>query len=184
VSVGNIATFAMNPAPGSIIVIADSGLWVTDDDGARWEHLRPPVLGTVQYYLPPQPAGPGPWRACASYDPIGGGTNQALACTPDGGGTWEQLPDLVSGYVQVIGIAPDGAILASSSLAGNGTGGLYRLAQGATRWQKLGSPPPHGSEAAFAPRRSGGTLWIFPAESDGAAIPDRPNDVYSAPYPY
>ena len=101
---GDIESFVMNPATGSIAVIAERGLFVTDDDGAHWTMLQHPVARINEYMLP-QPAGTGPWHACASYFSDAGGTKTALACTLDGGNAWQQLPDL-AGYTQVVGIPP------------------------------------------------------------------------------
>ncbi len=110
------------------MLIAERGLFVSDDDGAHWTMLQPPAV-RINEYLVPQPVGASPWRACASYFSDASGTVVDLACTLDGGKTWEQLPDL-AGYTRVVGIAPDGAILAATSLGGSDPGGLYRLARG------------------------------------------------------
>jgi hypothetical protein len=56
---GEIQSFALNPATGSIMVIAERGLFVSDDDGARWTQLQPPVV-RINEYLLPQPVGAGP----------------------------------------------------------------------------------------------------------------------------
>jgi hypothetical protein len=126
----------------------------------------------------------GAWSVCVPSSSGNADPNVHIACTADYGASWTVLPDLTlngsSLSQQLMGIVSDGSVVLTTTSTSIQ---LYRLPAGATRWQALGSLPPTAAYATYVPTPSGGILWAFPAESDGAAVPGAPNDVYSATYP-
>ena len=183
-------TFWLNPATGAVLLEAWPGggafqLWTTTDDGGHWSQIAVPG-GDTEWFAAQQPEAAAPWHICGSQ-PAGSSPVGAFVCTTDSGRTWTQEPLLVPGSAvsygeQILALPPDGSLLATAT----GTAqSLYRLPPGSTRWQALGAFPAGSSgSSAYAPTASGGILWTFPAESDGAGAPDAATAVYSAPYPY
>lgn len=170
----NLRQFWLNPGNGALMLQTyESGLWTSTDDGASWRQMTIPAIGIVDYMVQ-RPIANQPWRLCAEYYENSQGT---LICTMDGGHTWFQPPAVP--FWTMAGIASDGALLVYDQ-----SYMVYRLPLGATRWQKLGAAPQAGCCIVYVGASAGGTLWKFPAESDGAAISDKPNDVYVAAYPY
>ena len=162
------------PVAGSMLaetgVNGSFNLWQSSDSGAHWTAVP----------LPQEPASwigavpgtrSGSWLIYVQYDDATGFGH--VASSTDEGAHWTALPN-GSG---ISGIASDGAALQT------GGSGLYRLSPGATHWQSLGALPPSAESVTYAPTPSGGMLWAFPAESDGASGAGPANAVYSAPYP-
>lgn len=173
----NLRQFWVNPDNGALMLRAfDSGLWTSTDDGATWVQIEVPSVVPVDYIIG-QPAAHQPWRLCGEYFASQNDSTLSLICTMDGGHAWYIAPVLK--FWEAAGIANDGAIIVYER-----SYMVYRLPQGATRWQKLGVAALTGSSIRFVPSGAGGMLWKFPAESDGAGISDKPNDLSSAVYPY
>jgi photosystem II stability/assembly factor-like uncharacterized protein len=173
----NLRQFWINPGNGALLLQTyANGLWTSNDDGATWEQIGIPTSSIVDYMVQ-QPRASQPWRICAEYYGTQNTSTSSLICTPDGGHSWYSPP--AGPFGQMAGIASDGALLVY-----DGNFMVYRLPAGATRWQKLGAAPHAGCCIQYVPASAGGRLWKFPAESDGAGIPDKPNDVYAAAYPY
>lgn len=173
----NLRQFWINPGNGALMLQTyGSGLYTSTDDGAHWSQMAIPENGIVDYMVQ-QPLANQPWRLCAEYYGSQDASNGSLVCTTDGGNAWFAPP--VGPFWQMAGIASDGALLVYDSGYM-----VYRLPVGATRWQKLGVASLAGSYIQYMSSSQGGMLWKLPAESDGAAISDKPNDVSTAAYPY
>jgi hypothetical protein len=173
----NLRQLWVNPGDGALMLRTyDTGLWTSTDDGATWMHIDVPSVVPVDYAVQ-QPSAQQPWRLCGEYFASQNDSTLSLICTMDGGRAWYIPPTLA--FWQAAGIANDGAILVYDR-----SFMIYRLPLGATRWQKLGVASLAGSFVVFVSSGQGGMLWKFPAESDGAAISDKPNAVSSAAYPY
>ncbi|HEX6541503.1 MAG TPA: hypothetical protein VF040_07090 [Ktedonobacterales bacterium] len=173
----NLRQFWINPGNGALMLLSyQTGLWSSADDGATWQQAKIPVVGVVDYMVQ-QPIANQPWRLCASYRASENDSSTSLVCTADGGHGWFAPPPV--SFWQMAGISSDGALLVYDQ-----SYMVYRLPAGATQWQKLGAAPHAGCCIAYMPSSKGDMLWKFPAESDGAAISDKPNDVYVAAYPY
>lgn len=163
----NLRQFWVNPGNGALMLQTfGTGLWISSDDGATWTQMQIPTTSEYDYMVQ-QPKANQPWRLCTA----------SLYCTADGGASWFKV-SLASSW-RLAGIAGDGALLVFD----NGYM-IYRLAPGAAQWQKLGAAPQAGCCIRYVASGNGDMLWKFPAESDGAGIPDKPNDVYFAAYPY
>jgi hypothetical protein len=166
------------PVGGSMLaetgVNGSFNLWRSSDGGATWSAVPLPqeTVGDINA-VPGSRAGS--WRIYVQYsDSTGYGY---IASSTDEGGSWTVLPALTTHGAGFSGIANDGAVLAVLGST------LCRFEPGATRWQSLGSVPPSVAWITFAPTPSGGIVWAFPAESDGAGGAGPANAVYSAPYP-
>jgi hypothetical protein len=166
------------PVAGSML--AETGtngtfsLWQSSDGGAHWVGVPLPAAAASWIEAAPGPQ-PGSWRIYVEYD------YQYVAYSTDEGARWTVLPSLESGVgPELSGIGNDGAVLAVENST-NPT--LFRFVPGTTRWQSLGVLPKSAASIAYAPSPSGGILWAFPAESDGASGAGPANAVYSAPYP-
>ena len=163
----NLRQFWINPGSGALMLQTyGTGLWTSDDDGATWTQMPIPTISEYDYMVQ-QPRANQPWRLCTV----------SLYCTVDGGASWFKPPQVT--FWQLAGIASDGALLVYDEGYM-----IYRLPLGATQWQKLGATPHAGCCIRYVASSNGSMLWKFPAESDGAAISDKPNDVYFAAYPY
>jgi len=173
----NLRRFWINPGNGALLLQTyASGLRTSTDDGATWEQMGIPATSIVDY-MTQQPIANQPWRLCAEYYASQNDSNGSLICTADSGHAWYAPP--VGPFWQMAGIASDGSLLIYD------TGYMvYRLPPGATRWQMIGAAPHAGCCIRYTPFSEGGLLWKFPAESDGAANSDKPNDLYWATYPY
>lgn len=184
----NYRALWVNRATGAVLLESWPGgialqLWSTTDDGGHWSQLPVPVSGIVDFAVE-QPVSKQPLHVCASYYTSTSATGVTFVCTSDGSRMWTQEPELSPSnngtFLGIAGLPADGSLLAQDT-----TGRLYRLPAGGTRWQALGNLPPSSSGGlAYAATASGGMLWTFPAESDGASNPDSPTAVYSAAYPY
>lgn len=176
----NLRWFWINLGDGALMLRTfDNGLWTSTNDGATWQQMVIPATSIVDY-MAQRPIANQPWRLCAEYYASQNDSAGTLICTRDGGQTWFQPPAVP--FWQMAGIADDGALLVYDR-----SYMVYRLPVGATRWQKLGAAPQAGCCIAYmssGTAGAGGILWKFPAESDGAATPDKPNDIYAAAYPY
>lgn len=176
----NLRWFWINLGDGALMLRTfDNGLWTSTNDGATWQQMVIPATSIVDY-MAQRPIANQPWRLCAEYYASQNDSAGTLICTRDGGQTWFQPPAVA--FWQMAGIADDGALLVYDR-----SYMVYRLPVGATRWQKLGAAPQAGCCIAYmssGTAGAGGILWKFPAESDGAATPDKPNDIYAAAYPY
>lgn len=173
----NLRGFWLNPGSGALLLQTyDQGLWTSTDDGAHWQQLGIPETSIVDRMVQ-QPRANQPWHLCAEYYASMDNSTGSLVCTADGGHSWFAPPPV--SFWQLAGIASDGSLLVY-----NRAYTVYRLPQGATRWQILGAAPQAGCCIQYIPSRNGDILWKFPAESDGAGISDKPNDVYVAAYPY
>jgi len=166
------------PVAGSML--AETGtngsaaLWHSSDGGAHWAGVPLPAATASWIEAAPGPQ-PGSWQIYVEYDYL------HIAYSTDEGTRWTVLPDLGSGVgPQLSGIGKDGAILAVVN-SSNPT--LFRFIPGTTRWQSLGVLPKSAVTITYASTPSGGILWAFPAESDGAAGAGPANAVYSASYP-
>ena len=146
-------------------------LWQSSDSGTHWTAVPLPQE-TVSWIGAVPGTHAGSWLIYVGYNDATGFGH--TASTTDEGTSWTMLPQ---GGGQLAGIGSDGAALVA------GGSGLYRLSPGATRWQSLGALPPSADWITYAPTPSGGMLWAFPAESDGASGAGPANAVYSAPYP-
>lgn len=167
------------PVAGSML--AETGvngtfnLWRSSDGGAHWTAVPLPQEAVSWIEAAPGTRS-GSWQIYVQYDDATGFGH--IAASTDEGTSWTVLPDLTpDGAGQLSGIASDGAALVT------GGSNMYRLSPGATRWQSLGALPPSAESVTFSPTPSGGILWAFPAESDGASGAGPANAVYSAPYP-
>lgn len=173
----NLRQFWINPGNGALLLQTfASGMWTSTDDGAHWTQMGIPATSIVDY-MAQQPIANQPWRLCAEYYASPNDSNGSLVCTADGGHSWFAPPP--GPFRNMAGIASDGSLLIYDTAYM-----VYRLPQGATRWQMIGAAPSAGCCIQYMPFSAGGMLWKFPGESDGAANPDKPNDVYWAVYPY
>lgn len=158
-----ISAFWLNAANGSILVYAFSGsdrsFWVSPDGGRQWRQLSNPGNGLLKSIAVQWPLATEPWRICVagqSLDAPPAEMHNQLACTLDGGKTWISHPALditltcncLKGSpftsisaLQLVGIAPDGSLLATVLDRYDGDNphlGLYRLPPNATAWQSIG----------------------------------------------
>jgi hypothetical protein len=173
----NLRGFWLNSGSDALLLQTyASGLWTSADDGATWQQMGMPTRDAVDYMVQ-QPIANQPWRLCGDYYASPTSSELSLICTADGGHTWYQPP--AEPFWQMAGIDSDGALLVYDSGYM-----VYRLPSNATRWQKLGAAPHAGCCIRYVSGSPGGMLWKFPAESSGAGIADKPNDVYFAAYPY
>ncbi|MGO8948746.1 MAG: hypothetical protein ACLQUY_14060 [Ktedonobacterales bacterium] len=170
------------PIAGSML--AETGtngslnLWRSSDGGANWTGVPLPVQAVSWIEAAPGTRA-GAWRIYVQYDDSTGFGQ--IAYSTDEGADWTVLPNLdPEGGGQLAGIGSDGAALATMS---SNPVTLFRMAPGATHWQTLGALPQSAVWITYAPTPSGGILWAFPAESDGASGAGPANAVYSAPYP-
>lgn len=155
--------FWLNPADGSILAytFSDSArsFWVSPDTGASWTRLSIVGGGLWQSFAVQWPVGNEPWRICVAGQPADvapADMHNQLTCTMDSGKTWASRPALdvtltcnclkgrpftsVSA-LQLIGIAPDGSLLATVLDRYDGDNphlGLYRLRPNATAWEAIG----------------------------------------------
>jgi hypothetical protein len=186
--------FWLNPEDGSLLAYSSTEsvngsfdgpmrlLWVSADGGHMWRRLSTPD-NSMRYLAVQWPKGGMPWHVCASDQVIYAAPAQQynhLACTQDGGGTWTDRPTLdialscstcLKGHpyspvstLTLVGIAPDGAVLANANdfFDADGTAhtGLFRLAPGATQWESLGAIPgtdPNNTNIYLLPS---GLLWL------------------------
>ncbi|HKS70316.1 MAG TPA: hypothetical protein VJQ45_07845, partial [Ktedonobacterales bacterium] len=176
----------VNPATGALLVETLGRMWSTTSDGQQWTPIPLPIQGAVDFQVQ-QPTTAQPWHICAAYFATSADNSISIACTTDSGRTWVQQPALLppgdTASEDMVGMPADGSLLvratAGSRLA------LYRLPEGATRWQMLGMLPAESNGGVmYAPSAAGACLWSFAAESDGGGGGDAANAVYSAAYPY
>lgn len=175
-------------------------LWHSEDSGHHWTPFGRVIPGVVTGDFIVQPSAEGQsWHVCAAtYDPSGQGGND-LACTTDDGASWTQRPALdppafaqvkagrtppTVGAALVFALTDDGAVLAycvsAQAADGSVTGHtLFRLPQGASRWQSLGPVPEF--TVFYAPAPGSGMLWSVPI-SDIAPDPHN-HRVFTVPYP-
>lgn len=197
--------FWLNPNSGNLLLEtmdqANSDaltLWHSEDAGAHWQSFEQPLATNANpNYVVQAPVAGQPWHVCvAGYRFPGQGQN-TLACTLDNGATWNLRTALEPPYgasvsgkgpVPSIGapvvfaVSNDGAVLAvaAQGVAADGsiTGyALYRLPQGASQWQSLGSVPEY--RLLYVPAPASGILWAVPDEQ----FPIDPhNRVFTVPY--
>ena len=155
-------------------------LWLSVTAGVNWSRTQAPVAAQV---ITQQPATGQTWRLCVTQsDPTGVAQNR-LACSADGGKTWQTLAALSIPYTcktctiptgsESIRVAPatvfalptDSAILAispdwygsRSEIKGYG---VYRLTPGAMQWQSLGPAPQPGIQSGQAGAST--VIWALP----------------------
>ena len=177
-----ISAFWLNPADGSILAYAFSGssrsFWSSPDTGRSWQKLSHPGSDLLQTIAVQWPLGSESWHICvAGQDASVAPVDQLnhVACTLDGGRTWNDRPALdftltcncdkgrsftsISGLT-LVGIAPDGALLATVTDryddSGNAHIGLYRLSPNATKWEPVGDASPDGRIFLLP----SGVLWM------------------------
>jgi len=150
-------------------------LWQSDDGGAHWNVLPPPMLSdnlSMRAWTVQQPVERGQaWHICADEMASDGRTTVGVVCTSDGGNTWAARPYLCVSAPCPAGtssgfagsgdtLTPDGAILMMAPDKSVHLG-LYRLPAHSTQWEYLG--PVNGSNAFFyAPTSaSDGVIWLY-----------------------
>lgn len=159
-------------------------MWQTANSGATWAQVVTPGEFYPNFVYATAGAR-GAWVICGMYNTSNTDATMNLACTTDSGANWTALPtigDGGQGGPQLASVTPTGAVLATANDNGSAPT-LYRWSPGATRWQSLGALPPYIGTVRYYPTTSGGVLWAFVYESDGAGAPPPANDIYSAPYP-
>jgi hypothetical protein len=198
--------FWLNPNNGNFLVEtldqsnnAALALWHSEDAGAHWQPFgQPPATGGNAPFLVQAPASGQPWHVClAGYDLTGQGQN-TLVCTSDNGAEWTSRvalnppsappvqgkgPGPSIGSAEVFAIGGDGAVLAVAA-QGVATDGsitsyaLYRLPQGASQWQSLGTVPEFS--VLYVPTPGNGMLWAVPSQQFPL---DPHNRTFTVPYP-
>lgn len=190
--------FWLNPGDGALLVETQEAetenlrLWTSADGGAHWSELAQTISQATMlgdFVVQTSSAGAAvPWSICAATNPVGAHST-ALTCSVDGGRTWTQRPSLTlppsessgsaqgaSGPIeQVIAIASDGAVLETWPDRQHGET-LYRLPEGASRWESLGSVPQ--TSVYYLPGPGGGLLWALPSPDSS----DTSTGVYTAAY--
>lgn len=195
----SVAGFWLDPNGSGILAVvsggatnADSQLWYSPDDGARWRSLSVPG-GPLSTYLPARfiNAGAPPnaivarsiqgqFHICVSDATVGSSTPTPLTvtCSTDGGTTWHSSPlltfqtaETANAAVNLVAIADDGDLLAS------GFQTLYRLTPGTDRWQSLGAEPQ--LLVTYCSQPGNGMLWAIPS---GPPTTGGRNFIYTASY--
>lgn len=185
--------FAVSPLSGSLLISSgqnpDANLARSDDGGAHWSPVSLPVW--AQGILAAPQTGAEPWLLCAaatagpdSTPASTEVTDNHLACSTDGGQTWNERPALhLTNYspkgftypaaAYAVAIADDGAVLATVSDS-NAITRLYRLPSGSTTWESLG--PLNGiASCAYSTGPGVGVLW--------QSLISSPNPYLTASYP-
>lgn len=159
------------PLPGQVMY-NNTPLWQSDDGGANWNVLPPPILSgnlSIGAMTVEQPGTNNqPWHICADEVTSGGRTVLGLVCTFDSGRTWVARPYLCTNAPCATGVtsgfgatfAADGSILMIAPDKAAHLG-LYRLPAHSSQWEYLGSV--NGSNAFFyAPTSGGGgVIWLY-----------------------
>ena len=192
-----LAGFWLQPDGDGILAVVSDGsdgsqLWSSPDGGATWRHISAP--GGLPSYMTARfaTAGAAPngivarwlqgqFHICVSNATIGAATPTTtdVTCSADGGKTWRARPMLliptaqgVSLSANLVGIADDGAVLASDSTT------LYRLPAASTRWQSLGALPE--PSVYYSPSPGAGMLWAVPGYLGNPVDPQ--NRIFTADY--
>ena len=192
-----IAGFWLQPDGAGILVVVGVGsggsqLWSSPDGGATWRRISAP--GGLPSYMTTRFANAGAapngivarwlqgqFAICFSNATVGASTpyTPTVNCSTDGGKTWHARPLLLLGGdqgvtvgVNLVGIANDGAVLAT------GSGSLYRLAAGSSRWQSLGALPE--PSVYYSPSPGAGMLWAVPGYLGNPVDPQ--NRIFTADY--
>lgn len=187
-------------------------LWTADGKSANWRKLDIPFPFSDIAVASLTPEGQD-WNICALRTDMGGqaqvaGNYSSVACGPDARGDWvirrgigfprwpggatptpcdgcnQTQNTALAGTITLVGIANDGALLATAEDRFDAKGqatrtSLYRLRVGASVWQSGGALPT--ATALYTPRIGGGMLWSMPLEVGvgGASGP-----VFTANYPF
>lgn len=173
-------------------------LWLSANGGSSWSQAQTAV---AQQVAAQSSASGQTWRLCAgASDPAGAAANQ-LACSADGGKTWQKQTALSVSYTCTIctiptgsestRIAPatifalpsDASVLAMSpDWYGSRTEikgyGVYRLTPGAAQWQSLGPAPQPTIQSG--PSSATTVIWALPSAK---ASLDPQGRVFLATYP-
>lgn len=154
------------------------------------------------------PTGEAPWHICASDQPVDVAPAQQqnrLACTDDGGNTWQDRPALditltcptcgqgqaftANSTLALVDIAPDGAVLGAAvdRYESDGTPrvSLFRLAHDAARWDSLGVIPSQDPNHTYIYLLPSGLFWLVdnPPPTSGMASFPVTSAIYTAAYP-
>lgn len=170
-------SFWLDPRTGSLLAMDTftnpPTLMRSDNGGSHWSQITvPPYTETVIVKPFATAAGSSPWLICstASVGPAPTGTNvrNLLACSSDGGQTWQDRPTLnlsqlsPKGFtfiapMDAFALASDGSELATVTNVTEATN-LYRLPPGASAWQTLG-PLANLGEPMYRAAPGAGVLW-------------------------
>jgi hypothetical protein len=183
-----VERFWINPVTGAILALTQEGsfdadiFWLTRDTGQHWTRLAdPPFPIELDDPAVQTPFANQPWHICGAnpsptYDT--GDPNphtDDLACTTDGGATWQVRHIAGLPTFDFIALADDGALLLEQGFgSGQSSVNLYRLAPGQTAPDPLGPVPP-SIPASYAPGSGAGMLWALPRypTSPPGNAPDR-----------
>lgn len=198
---GKAVTIHADSLTGELMVYTyDGALWVTNDAGAHWTHVRyPKNVWTTDPHRPGIWVGPPTTSAhltvCGVFTPTQSVNVTQLACTTDNGATWKDRPSVLPGTVDVspgttagslgfIEVGADGGLYATGQGEDNVIY-IFYLAPGGASWQRVGGIPDSkdGGEYVFGRSGAGVVIWTPPwYEQQGAKITVHGN-VYAAIYP-
>ncbi len=168
--------FWLNPVNGALLVKDASVFWSSADAGVHWAKIAVPYLAMPSAETVVQaPVTDTPWHLCVANDDdlnLKNPLPNTLACSIDGGQTWQSAPALNLSFTNVKGtfvsptdvfaLADDGAILATSNSPNDpATEWEYRLAPGAQSWQSLGPAPGSSAAIRYYPGPGDGVLWAW-----------------------
>ncbi len=208
-----VDSFWLNPTDGDILVHSFNGslsdLWESSDGGQHWRQPAYPNLDPYTVAVQP-PIGNEPWHLCVAQQILADPPHSynLLACSNDGGQTWQQRPALnimltesilVKGDNQQMPYTPisamnlivleaDGSLLAAVDDASTATStqpfGIYRLPPNSSHWQHIGRAPYTGGDLSFVPFTSD-VIWFGTAYGDAIRSPYTivAGDAYTTTYP-
>lgn len=200
----SVDAFWLNPANGALLVQGynESGspwsaLWQSSDGGAHWSAMS--TLNISAYKVVVQlSGGDQPWHLCAQAVATGSFADGAapIACTTDGGRTW-QFPSVTKLdypiFMTIAAIAPDGSLLGTlNDMPGTNQPaasfvGLFRVPLGGDTWQALGALPNSGNYGMNILLAGGNVLWLVSASGDltvaEAGYTGTLSTCYTASYP-